>query len=140
MAVASDGVDKEQLSYLQQWNIRQLRNFMIVFGIHSSLFDFITFYALFKLHRGHERYFETGGFLESVFTELLILFVVCTHKMLLKSMPGKGLIILTLVAFVVTIALPFSAFATVLGFVVPPVKLVVVVVGIVILYIVTAEY
>jgi Mg2+-importing ATPase len=139
IAIASDRVDKEQLSYPQQWNIHQLRNFMIVFGIHSSLFDFLTFYALFKLHEGHEQYFQTGWFLESVFTELLILFVVRTHKMLLKSIPGKGLIILTLVAFVITVVLPFSPFAAVLGFVVPPVKLLVVIVSIVLLYIATAE-
>jgi Mg2+-importing ATPase len=139
MAIASDNVDKEQLNYPQKWNISQLRNFMIVFGIHSSLFDFITFYTLFKLREGNEQLFQTGWFLESVFTELLILFVVRTHKMLWRSMPGKGLIVLTLLAFIITIALPFSPFASALGFVVPPENLVVAITGIVLGYIVTAD-
>ncbi len=139
MAIASDNVDKEQLNYPQKWNISQLRNFMIIFGIHSSFFDFITFYALFKLHEGHEALFQTGWFLESVFTELLILFVVRTHKMLWRSMPGKGLIILSLIAFIITITLPLSPFASALGFVVPPEKLLFIITGIVLAYIITAD-
>jgi Mg2+-importing ATPase len=139
MAIASDNVDNEQLKYPQKWNISQLRNFMIVFGIHSSLFDFITFFTLFKLNEGNEHIFQTGWFLESVFTELLILFVVRTHKMLWKSMPGKGLIVLTLLAFLITIVLPFSPFASALGFVVPPEKLLIAITGIVLSYIVTAD-
>jgi Mg2+-importing ATPase len=139
MAIASDNADKDQLNYPQKWNIRRLRNFMIVFGVHSSFFDFITFYALFKLHEGNEKLFQTGWFLESVFTELLILFVVRTHKMLWRSLPGKGLIVLTLLAFIITIALPFSLFATALGFVVPPEKLLIVITGIVLTYVITAD-
>ncbi len=139
MAIASDNVDEEQLNHPQKWNISQLRNFMIIFGIHSSFFDFITFYALFKLHEGHEQLFQTGWFLESVFTELLILFVVRTHKMLWRSKPGKGLIILTLVAFTITIGLPLSPFASALGFVVPPEKLLFVITSIVLSYIITAD-
>lgn len=89
--------------------------------------------------KAKEKLFQTGWFLESVFTELLILFVMRTHKMLWKSLPGKGLIILTLIAFIITIALPFSPFANALGFVVPPEKLLIVITGIVLTYAITAD-
>ena len=54
-------------------------------------------------------------------------------------MPGKGLIVLTLLAFLITIVLPFSPFASALGFVVPPEKLLIAITGIVLSYIVTAD-
>ncbi len=139
MAVAADNVDEDQLMQPQRWNISQLKNFMIVFGLHSSVFDYLTFYALYKLFKADEVMFHTGWFIESILTELLILFVVRTHKSLLKSVPGKLLIALSLLAFVITAALPFTPFATQLGFVVPPFKLVVIITGILILYVITAD-
>ena len=139
MAVAADNVDEDQLMQPQRWNISQLKNFMIVFGLHSSVFDYITFYALYKLFKANADMFHTGWFIESILTELLILFVVRTHKSLLKSVPGKLLIALSLLAFVITAALPFTPFATQLGFVVPPFKLVAIIAGILILYVITAD-
>lgn len=43
MAIASDRVDSEQLSKPKKWDSNLIRKFMIVFGIESSLFDFLTF-------------------------------------------------------------------------------------------------
>ena len=139
MAVAADNVDEDQLMQPQRWNIKQLKNFMIVFGLHSSVFDYLTFYALYKLFKADADLFHTGWFIESILTELLILFVVRTHKSLLKSVPGKLLIGLSLLAFVITAGLPFTPFATQLGFVVPPFKLFAIITGILILYVITAD-
>src|ERR1700745_2233253 len=112
---------------------------MIVFGLHSSVFDYLTFFALYKLFKADADMFHTGWFIESICTELLILFVVRTHKSLLKSMPGKLLIGLSVAALLITIALPFAPFAKELGFVVPPLKLVGIIIGILALYVVTAD-
>jgi len=139
MAVAADNVDEDELKTPQKWNLKQLRNFMIVFGLHSSVFDYLTFFMLYKLFRS-EQLFHTGWFIESICTELLILFVVRTHKSLWKSMPGKLLIALSALALVITLALPFTPFATTLGFVVPPFKLLGIITGILILYVLTADF
>ena len=139
MAVAGDRVDEDELMIPQKWNLKQLRNFMIVFGLHSSVFDYLTFFALYKLFRANADVFHTGWFIESILTELLILFVVRTHKSLLKSMPGKLLIILSALALVLTVALPFMPFAKDLGFVVPPFQLLGIIAGILFLYVVTAD-
>ena len=139
MAVASDNVDEDQLKIPQKWNLKQLKNFMIVFGLHSSVFDYLTFYALYTLFKANAATFQTGWFVESICTELLILFVVRTHKSLLKSMPGKLLIALSVVCLIITLALPFMPFAKELGFVVPPFKLLAVIVGILTLYVITAD-
>ena len=139
MTIAADKVDEEQLSRPQKWNIKQLKNFMIVFGLHSSFFDFLIFFSLYKIFHADEIVFHTGWFIESVCTELLILFVMRTRKSLIKSRPGKLLITLSLISLFITLALPFTPFATMLGLVVPPLKLLFVVLGILIFYVITAD-
>ena len=111
---------------------------MIVFGLHSSVFDYLTFFALYKLYKSAEM-FHTGWFIESICTELLILFVVRTHRSLLKSIPGKLMIGLSVLAFVITVALPFTPFAGQLGFVVPPFSMLGIIAGILVLYVLTAD-
>lgn len=111
---------------------------MIVFGLHSSVFDYLTFFVLYKLFKS-EQVFHTGWFIESICTELLILFVVRTHRSLLKSKPGKLLIALSALGLFITIALPFTPFAAQLGFVVPPLQLLGIISGILVLYVVTAD-
>jgi Mg2+-importing ATPase len=139
MAVAGDNVDEDQLQQPQKWNLKQLKNFMIVFGLHSSVFDYLTFLALYRLFKGDSDMFHTGWFIESICTELLILFVVRTRKSLLKSAPGKLLIALSVASFLITAALPFMPFAKSLGFVVPPFTLVAIITGILVLYVITAD-
>ena len=51
MAVAADKVDEDELKVPQKWNLRQLKNFMIVFGLHSSVFDYLTFYVLYRFFK-----------------------------------------------------------------------------------------
>jgi Mg2+-importing ATPase len=139
MSVAGDNVDEDQLAIPQRWNLKQLKNFMIVFGLHSSVFDYLTFFALFKLYKANEVVFHTAWFIESICTELLILFVVRTHRSLLKSKPGKLLIGLSILSFIITIVLPFTSFASQLGFVVPPLQLMGIIVGILFLYVVSGD-
>lgn len=138
MAIAKDNTDKADLAKPQKWDIKLLRNFMIVFGLHSSVFDYLTFFALYKLYKSAEM-FHTGWFIESICTELLILFVVRTHKSLLKSIPGKLLIGLSVLALAITVVLPFTPFAGQLGFVVPPFQMLGIIAGILVLYVMTAD-
>jgi len=139
LAVTGDNVDEDELMVPQKWNLKQLKNFMLVFGLHSSVFDYLIFFVLYKLYKANEEVFHTAWFIESICTELLILFVVRTHKSLLKSAPGKLLIVLSIVAFAITIVLPFTPFAAALGFVVPALPLAGIITGILMLYVVTAD-
>ncbi len=138
MAVAGDKVDEDELRSPRNWNIKQLKYFMIVFGLHSSLFDYLTFFALYKLYKTADL-FHTGWFIESICTELLIVFVVRTRKSLIKSMPGKLLITLSVIALLITISLPFTPFAATLGFVVPPWHLISIIIGLLLAYVITAD-
>ncbi|HEX2848396.1 MAG TPA: magnesium-translocating P-type ATPase [Chitinophagaceae bacterium] len=115
LGIASDQVDEGQLKKPGRWNLKMIRNFMIVFGLHSSIFDLITFYVLYVHLRLTGSFFQTGWFIESVITELLILYVIRTRKPVIKSRPGRVLLITTLFIMLVTILLPVSPFASLLS-------------------------
>jgi Mg2+-importing ATPase len=115
LTVASDNVDSEQLEQPGKWDLKFIRNYMVVFGIHSSLFDLITFLVLLYVLKVRESAFQTGWFVESILTELFILFIIRTHKNFFKSKPGRYLLILSALGLVLTLALPYVPFAQDLG-------------------------
>lgn len=115
LTIASDEVDKAELVAPRKWDMKLIRKFMIVFGIHSSIFDFITFYTLYYYFKLTGPAFQTGWFLESVLTELIIIFVIRTKKSFIQSRPGNLLLVFGSLAFILTIWLPVSPFAPALG-------------------------
>jgi Mg2+-importing ATPase len=139
LTIASDHVDKDQLINPGKWDLKMIRSFMIVFGLHSSIFDFITFYVLYIYFRLSGSPFQTGWFLESAITELLILYIIRTRKSFIKSRPGKWLLITGIIAFCITIYLPISPFASLLGFSVAHVQQLVAIALILVSYVITAD-
>ena len=116
MAIATDSVDSDQLEKPQVWNIKFIRNFMIVFGIVSSLFDFLTFAALVFVLKARPEEFRTGWFVESVMTEILIIAVLRTWKPFYKSRLSRPLLVSMILILIVTFALPYSPLSELLGF------------------------
>ena len=139
LTVASDNVDEEQLERPGKWDLKFIRNYMVVFGIHSSLFDVITFLTLLYVLKVKETAFQTSWFIESVLTELFILFIIRTHKNFFKSKPGKYLFILSIIGLMITIALPYAPFAIQVGLAPLPLKNIGAMLLIVAAYILTAD-
>lgn len=139
LAVATDRVDEEQLLRPLQWDIHLIRRFMLVFGLHSSFFDFATFYTLFFYFGLRDAPFQTGWFLESIATELIIIFVIRTRKPLLKSKPGKPLLLVAVLALAVTVWLPISPLAPALNLTIAHQAQAIALAGIVLCYALTAE-
>jgi Mg2+-importing ATPase len=115
LTIASDNVDDEQLDKPGKWDLKFIRNYMIIFGIHSSVFDVITFLTLLFILKVKESSFQTGWFIESILTELFILFIIRTHKNFFKSKPGKYLFLLSILGLAITIGLPYIPFAGRIG-------------------------
>jgi len=116
MAIATDSVDVDQIEKPQIWDIKFIRNFMIVFGVVSSVFDFLTFGVLvFVLKAGPEE-FRTGWFVESVMTEVLIIIILRTWKPFYKSKVSRPLLIAMILVMLITFALPYSPLRELLGF------------------------
>jgi Mg2+-importing ATPase len=107
MTIATDEVDPEMVDKPRRWDVTYIRNFMIVFGLISSVFDFITFGVLLLVLRASENQFRTGWFIESLFTELFILLVVRTRRSLFKSKPGRWLWLSTLLVGLIALILPY---------------------------------
>jgi len=61
--------------------------------------------------------FRTGWFVESLLTELAIALVVRTQRPFFRSQPGRLLQFSTPVLVMVTFAIPFLPFASLVGFV-----------------------
>jgi P-type Mg2+ transporter len=139
LTVASDNVDEEQLDKPGKWNLKFIRNYMVVFGIHSSIFDVITFLTLLYVLKVKEAAFQTGWFIESIVTELFILFIIRTHKNFFKSKPGKYLFLLSIAGLVLTISLPYLPFAHNIGLIPLPFKYMATMLLIVFAYIITAD-
>jgi Mg2+-importing ATPase len=115
MAISTDSVDRELVERPRPWDIKFIRNFMIVFGVVSSLFDFLTFAALVFVLKATAEEFRTGWFVESVMTEVLIILVMRTWNPFYKSLPSRPLLIAMILVIVVTLALPYSPLSGILG-------------------------
>lgn len=139
LSIASDNVDEEQTREPGEWNLKMIRRFMIVFGLHSSVFDFITFYILWFYFKLSNAAFQTGWFLESAITEVIILFIIRTGKSFVKSKPGNLLLVSGIAAIVIATAIPLSPFAESLGFFVPHIQLVIAITAVLIVYTGTAD-
>ncbi len=106
MMIAGDSVDDELIAQPQKWDVGFIRRFMLVFGFISSLFDFVTFAVLLFIIKADEHHFQTSWFLESVVSATIVVLIVRTRRPLSRSQPSKGLVYSTVLAILVTIALP----------------------------------
>jgi len=115
--ISSDKVDIEIKEKPRKWNIKRIRQFMLVFGILSSLFDYLTFIILLYVFNTTPEQFRTIWFLESVLTELLIIFIFRTRKIFYRSKPSKNLIISTVVVILIAFIMPYIPLNSILGFI-----------------------
>ncbi|HVN97161.1 MAG TPA: magnesium-translocating P-type ATPase [Syntrophorhabdaceae bacterium] len=139
MTIASDSVDKEMLGQPRRWNIKFIRNFMLVFGLLSSVFDYLTFGVLLLILHASVKEFRTGWFVESVISASMIVLVIRTRGPFLKSKPGGALLAATLVVALATIILPYTPLGTLFGFSPIPFPYLLTLLLIVVLYIISAE-
>lgn len=139
LTIATDRVDREQISQPHRWDMRFIRNFMLVFGLLSSVFDYLTFAVLLFLLHADPAQFRTGWFMESVISASMIVLSIRTHKFILRSKPSPYLFWTTIAIAVVTLLLPNTPLAGLLGFQALPIEFLLVLAAIVGLYIFCAE-
>jgi Mg2+-importing ATPase len=139
IAIASDKVDKELVTKPRKWNINYIRRFMIIFGLQSSLFDFITFGLLYYFFHASPQIFRTAWFMESLLSEIIILLILRTRHLFFKSKPSKYLQLSSLFTFVVCIVIPYLPFAKSLELFPLPAVIFFCVFAIIIAYIIFAE-
>lgn len=115
-----DQVDPEELKQPRVLDIGLIRNFMWMLGPISSGFDFLTFYLLLQVFNADEAMFHTGWFIESLCTQVLVIFVIRTRGNPLKSRAHPVLAMTSIAVVLVALGLPFTAVGNTLGLVQPP--------------------
>jgi len=139
MTIASDNVDDVFVRQPHRWDIGFIRRFMLVFGPLSSAFDFLTFGLLFWVLGAGQELFHTGWFVESVLSAALVVFALRTRLPLYHSRPGRALLSVTGVILLVTLLLPYTPLAGLLGFKPLPLLYLLAIAAIVAAYVASAE-
>lgn len=120
IAIPTDRVDEEAIAKPGRWDMAAVRRFMLLFGPISSIFDFATFGILLWMFRADAVLFHTGWFLESLFTQVLVIFVIRTRRKFFESRPSAFLVAGSLGTLAVALLIPYTPLGTWLHFVAPP--------------------
>lgn len=118
--IPTDKVDADWLVKPRKWAVNEIQRFILFIGPISSVFDYITFFVLWHFFdcKNNPALFHTGWFVESLFTQTLIIHIIRTNKIPFIESRASWPLILTSVTIVCVGAwLTVSPFAETLGFV-----------------------
>lgn len=134
-----DEVDADEVRRPRVLDLDFIRNFMLVIGPISSLFDFLTFYVLLAVLHADEKLFQTGWFVESLCTQVLVIFIIRTRGNPLKSRAHPLLSAASLAVVGIAVALPLTPLGAHFGFVPPPARFYLILGGMVLVYLFVVE-
>jgi Mg2+-importing ATPase len=137
--IPMDSVDPETLTHPRRWDMSFIRTFMLCLGPVSSVFDFLTFYVLLQVLHANETLFHTGWFIESLATQVLVIFIIRTRRAPFRSRPSFVLTVTSLAVVSLAMLLPLSPVGHVFGFVPPPPLFFAILGGMVTMYLFTVE-
>jgi P-type Mg2+ transporter len=118
ISIPSDNVDPALLHRPKRWRIGFIRQFMMIIGPISSIYDFLTFAVLlWVFHASMDApLFHTGWFVESLATQTLVVFVIRTAGNPLKSQPSRSLMAAVCAIVAVAGILPYTPLGRLLQF------------------------
>ncbi len=140
LTISADKVDKDMLKRPKRWNLKLISEFMIYFGLLSTLFDLAFILPLILMMNASPELLRTAWFLESALSEIIIIFSLRTRLPFFKSMPSKWLLYTSLIAGIGVIALTNTKLGWLLfGFVPLPASVLILIAGVLAGYIASAE-
>ena len=78
--ITTDTVDDEYVERPKRWDITFIKRFMVSLGPVSSLFDFLTFFIMLAFFAASQALFQTAWFIESLCSQILVVFVIRTRR------------------------------------------------------------
>jgi Mg2+-importing ATPase len=109
LSIPTDNVDADQILRPKNWDIGYIKRFMIIFGLIGTIYDFLTFGIMYFVFQARGSLFQTGWFVTSFITEVLVVFVIRTKKIpFWKSTPSLPFLATCLGVVVIGLYLPFS--------------------------------
>lgn len=118
-AIPTDNVDEDFLEEPRKWEIGGIARFMLYLGPVSSIFDYATFMLMLVVFDAWDKpqLFQTGWFVESLFTQTLVIHIIRTRRIpFIQSRASGALILTTIIVCLIGAALPYSPLAPVFGF------------------------
>jgi Mg2+-importing ATPase len=124
VGIPLDNVDQEYLDKPRRWNIKSIQNFMVFVGPISSIFDYATWFLMLYVFgcsafgisgtpdasKEHlERLFHSAWFVESIFTQTLIVHIIRTKRIpFIQSRASPTMLLTTLSIMAIGTALPYT--------------------------------
>jgi Mg2+-importing ATPase len=142
LALPVDNVDETYVQKPQRLRTSFIRNYMIAFGPVSSLFDYATFFVLLVVFHAYSKpsLFQTAWFVESIFTQTLVIFVIRTRTVpFFKSKPNKWLTINIIGLLLVAIILPYTILGKVFKLIPLPLSFLFITAGFIVVYLFLVE-
>lgn len=119
-AIPTDSVDEEWVTKPRKWAVNDIKRFILFIGPISSIFDYVTYFLMLYVFNAWNRpnLFQTGWFIESLFTQTLIIHVIRTNKIpFIQSRASKPLMITSLLIVCFGAFIVNSPIAPAFGFV-----------------------
>ena len=139
ITIPMDRVDEDMIRRPRRWDMKFVRGFMLTMGSVSSLFDLLTFGLLIRVFHAGESLFHTGWFLESLATQVLVIFAIRTRGNPLRNLPNPLLAASSIAVLLVALILPYTAVGAWFGFVPPPPQLLLALAGMTGVYLLAVE-
>lgn len=138
--ISSDAIDSDWIQKPRKWDLGSVKKFMYVFGPVSSIFDFCTFFILFAVFNLSMAEFQTGWFMESLATQVLVIHIIRTrHFPIVQSRASALLTLSTVTAVVIAWLIPFSPLGALFNFAPLPLPIIGAIVGLVLMYLCIVE-
>ncbi len=109
LSIASDNVDSSYTKKPQKWNIRMIVKFMVFFGLISTIFDLLFICIMQYVMNVDTATFRTGWFLESVLSEMIIVFSLRTRLPFFRNMPSLMLVGASIGAILISFGIIYFA-------------------------------
>lgn len=140
-AIPLDNVDNSEILQPHTLSMPEIKKFMWAYGLLSSLFDFSTFGLLMLVFRADQATFQAGWFIESIMTQILVVYVIRTKLIPFKqSRPANILIVSTIGVIIMAYIFILSALRSSFGFgLLTPIEIISLI-GLVIVYLFLAEF
>lgn len=139
IGIPFDSVDSGDVERPHSWDMKGILRFTMIMGAVSSVFDIATFAVLLKVFGAPEATFQTAWFVESIATQILVIFLIRSSGPFWTSRPHWILAATSLGALAFAIALVMSPLRSVFGFAPIGAQLGLMLAVIVICYLICAE-
>nr|WP_246820869.1 magnesium-translocating P-type ATPase [Bradyrhizobium iriomotense] len=139
LGIPFDRVSTQATAQPQVWSMSRLVRFAAIMGPLSSVFDALTFVALLVLFKASPEEFRTAWFVESMATQILVIFIIRTNGRPWRNWPDPALAASSLTALLAAMVLPFTPLGAWFGFVAPPPIMMLGIALLVVVYLACAE-